>query len=91
MSSSNSPASVSSNSSIGIQCEIEDEFVETESKAQFEASHSGHVDSDEEAYLDEPIADEAWLTEYYRKREEDEERMKELELRFKGNKPVTSW
>ena len=41
--------------------------------------------------LYEPIADEAWLTEYYRKREEDEERMKDLELRFKGNKPVTSW
>lgn len=91
MSSSNSLLSVSSNFSITIPCEIEDEFVETESKAEFEASHGGHVDSDEEAYLDEPIADEAWLTEYYRKREEDEERMKDLELRFKANKPVTSW
>ena len=91
MSSSNSHSSVSSNSSISIPCEIEDEFVETESKAEFEASHGGHVDSDEEAYLDEPIADKAWVTEYYRKREEDEERMKDLELRFIGNKPVTSW
>ena len=47
--------------------------------------------SDEEAYLDEPIADEAWLEEYHRKREEDNERMRDLEVRFKGNKPVTSW
>lgn len=94
MSSSNSHSSAFSNSSISIPCEIEDEFVETESKTEFEASHGGHVDSefsDEEAYLDEPIADEAWLTEYYRKREEDEERMRDLELRFKGNKPITSW
>ena len=91
MSSSNSHSSVSSNSSISIPCEIEDEFVKTESKAEFEASHGGHVDSDEKAYLDEPIADEAWLTEYHRKREEDEERIKDLELRFKQNKPVTSW
>ena len=48
------------------------------------------MDSDEEAYLDELVVDEAWLTEYYRKREEDEERMKDLELCFKGNKPVMS-
>ena len=44
----------------------------------------------DEAYLDEPIADEAWLEEYHRKREEDNERMRDLEVRFKGNKPVTS-
>ena len=49
------------------------------------------MDSDEEAYLDEPIVDEAWLTEHYRKREENKERTKDLELHFKGNKPVTSW
>jgi hypothetical protein len=40
---------------------------------------------EEEAYLDEPIADESWLEEYERKREEDKERMSELELRFKRN------
>ena len=62
MSSSNSLLSVSTNSAISMLCEIEDEFVETESKAEFEASHDGHVDFDEEAYLDKPIADEAWLT-----------------------------
>jgi hypothetical protein len=48
--------------------------------------------SDEEgASLDELIADEAWLEEYHRKREEDNERMRDLEVRFKGNKPVKSW
>ena len=36
MSSSNSHSSVSSNSSISIPCEIEDELVETESKTEFE-------------------------------------------------------
>jgi hypothetical protein len=41
--------------------------------------------------LDELIADEAWLEEYHRKREEDIERMRDLEVRFKGNKPVKSW
>jgi hypothetical protein len=46
---------------------------------------------EEETYLDGPIADEAWLEEYHRKREEDNERMRNLEVRFKGNKPVTSW
>ena len=59
ISSSNSHSSVSSNSSINIPCDIEDEFVETESKTEFEASDGGHVDSNKEAYLDEPIADEA--------------------------------
>jgi hypothetical protein len=34
-------------------------------------------------FLDELIADEAWL-------EEDNERMRDLEVRFKGNKPATS-
>ncbi len=95
MSSSNSHSSVFSNSSISSLsinnlCEIEDECLQTE----FEATHGGHVDeySDEEkAYLDEPIADEMWLEEYQRKQEEDNERMRKLELRFKRNKPVMSW
>ena len=85
MSSSNSHSRIFSNSSISIPCEIEDEFVETE----FEVCHGGHVDLDEEAYLDEPIADAAWLEEDHRKWEEDNERMKDLELRFEGNEPVT--
>jgi 2-polyprenyl-6-methoxyphenol hydroxylase-like FAD-dependent oxidoreductase len=37
------------------------------------------------------LADQAWLEEYHRKREEDNKRMRDLEVRFKGNKPVTSW
>jgi hypothetical protein len=39
--------------------------------------------------LDELIADEAWLEEYESERE-DNERMRDLEVRFKGNKRATS-
>ena len=61
MSSSNSHSSIFSNWSVSSPCEIEVEHIETE---YFEASHGGHVDGnsdEEEASLDEPIADEAWL------------------------------
>ena len=91
MSSSNSHSSIFSNSPVSSPCEFEVERVETE---HFEASHGGHVDGnsdEEEASLDKPIADEAWLEEYHRKREEDNERMRDLEVLFKWNKPVTSW
>ena len=44
-----------------------------------------------DAYSDEPIADENWLQEYYRRREEEAEKVKELQLRWKESKPVTSW
>jgi hypothetical protein len=54
--------------------EIEDELLESD----FEVDHEGgHIDddSDMEAYFDEPIADEVWIEEYNRRREEDNERM----------------
>ena len=40
--------------------------------------------TDLEAYFDEPIADEVWLEDYHRRREE-------LQLRWNGTKPITSW
>ena len=64
MSSSNSHSSIFSTSSISNPCEIEDERAES----AFEASHSGHmhdINAADEAYLDEPIADEGWLQEYH--------------------------
>ena len=89
MSSSNSHSSIFSNSSVSSPCEIEVERVETE---YFEASHGGHVDGlfrRRKGFLDELIADEAWLEEYESERENNE-RMRDLEVRFKGNKPATS-
>ena len=64
MSSSNSHSSIFSNSSVSSPCEDEVERVETE---YFEASHGGHVDGlfrRRRGFLDELIADEAWLEEY---------------------------
>ncbi len=93
MSSSSSFSSVRSNPSANMPYEIEEELLESE-KSDFEADHEGsHVDddSDIEAYFDEPIADEVWLAEYNRRREEGNEKMRELQLRWNGNKPVTSW
>ena len=93
MSSSSSFLSVRSNPSANMPYEIEEELLESE-KSDFEVGQEGgHVDddSDMEAYFDEPIADEVWLAEYNKRREEDEERMRELELRWNGNKPVTTW
>ena len=43
------------------------------------------------AYFDEPIADEAWLDNYTKKREEDRERRKDFELRWDETKPVSTW
>ena len=43
------------------------------------------------AYFDEPIADEAWLDNYRKKREEDRERRKDFELRWDGTKPVSTY
>jgi hypothetical protein len=63
--------------SINNLCEIEDECLQTE----FEATHGGHVDEysdEEEAYMDEPIADETWPEEYQRKQKEDNERIREF-------------
>ena len=93
MSSSSSLSSVRSSSSADKEYEIEEELLESE-KSDFEAHHEGgHVDDDSnvEAYFDEPIADEVWLAEYNRRRKEDNERMRELQLRWNGDKPVISW
>ena len=90
MSSSSSFSSVRSNPSANMPYEIEEELLESD----FEVGQKGgHVDddSDMEAYFHEPIADEVWLAEYNKRWEEDEERMREWELRWNGNKPVTTW
>ena len=47
--------------------------------------------TDLKAYFDEPIADEVWLEDYHRRREENNKRMAELELCWNGTKPITSW
>ena len=83
MSSSSSFSSVRSNPSANMPYEIEEELLESE-KSDFEVGQEGcHVDddSDMEAYIDEPIANEVWLAEYNRRREEVNERIRELELR----------
>ena len=93
MSSSSSFSSVRSSSSANKHFEIEEELLESE-KSDLDVQHEdGHVDddSDIEAYFDEPIADEVWLAEYNRRREEDNERMRELQLRWNGDKPLVSW
>ena len=93
MSSSSSFSSVRSSSSANKYYEIEEELLESE-KSDLDVQHEdGHVDddSDIEAYFDEPIADEVWQAEYNRRREEDNERMRELQLRWNGDKPLVSW
>ena len=93
MSSSSSFLSVRSSSSANKCYEIEEELLESE-KSDLDVQHEdGHVDddSDIEAYFDEPIADKVWLAEYNRRREKDNETMRELELRWNGDKPLVSW
>lgn len=83
MSSSNSSSSVYSNASASIVYEIEDEHWESE-KCDFEVDHEdSHIgeNTDLEAYFDKLIADNVWLQDYNRRREENNERMAELELR----------
>ena len=69
--------------------EIEDELLESDFEVDREG---GHIDDDShmEAYFDEPISDKVWLEVYNRKREEDNERMRELQFCWNGNKLVTS-
>ena len=93
MSNSSSFLSVRSSSSANKDYEIEEEMLESE-KSDLEVQHEdGHVDddSDSEAYFDEPIADKVWLAEYNRRQEEDNERMRELQLCWNGDKPLVSW
>ena len=97
MSSSNSFSSVHSNGSASTPYEMEDERQESE-KCDVEVDRTvdrkdGHIEenTDLEAYFDEPIANEVWLENYHRRREENNKRMAELELRWNGTKPITSW
>ncbi len=90
MSSSSSFSSVHSNPSANMPYAIEEELLESE-KSDIEADHEGSDvddDSDIEAYFDEPIADEVWLAEHNRRWEEDNEKMRELQLRWSGGEPV---
>ena len=95
MSSSQSHSSVYSDVSSSMPYEVEDELKESEKSSIVADREYGNIDddgdSDMEAYFDEPIADEPWLAEYHRKREEDEERMQQLQLRFGGSEPVMTW
>ena len=38
-----------------------------------------------------PMKSEIWIQNYYRRQNEETERMNELGLRLNGSKPVTSW
>ena len=96
MSSSNSFSSTHSKASTSTPLEIRDGQYESENL--IEKSHDegtqGSQDGENyymDAYSDEPVADENWLQEYYRRREEEAEKVKELQLRWNESKPVTSW
>ena len=96
MSSSNSFSSTHSKASTSTPLEIRDGQYESENL--IEKSHDegtqGSQDGENyymDAYSDEPVADENWLQEYYRRREEEAEKVKKLQLRWNESKPVTSW
>ena len=91
MSSSRSNSSSYSNVSANNLYEVEDELKGSEKSDDEDNANSDNDNSDIEAYFDEPMADEAWLADYLRRREEDEERQQQLQLRLNGNEPVTSW
>ncbi|KAK3719412.1 hypothetical protein QZH41_015658 [Actinostola sp. cb2023] len=42
-------------------------------------------------YSDEPLADEDWLSEFYDEKEQEEERVHELQRRLDGDEAVSSW
>lgn len=100
MSSSNSFSSAYSNPELELPYEMEGEREEIASNFEVEVDDEGdqvdpNIDMESgdcmEAYFDEPIANEIWLAEYERKREEENMRLEELELRWTGRKPVDSW
>ena len=94
MSESDSISSEGSDPYKGTQYEMEDESQENRiyDSTDFVCSDTdADSDSDIEAYFDEPIADKVWLQNYRKKREEDLERMADLQLRWDGTKPVTTW
>ena len=47
--------------------------------------------TDIKAYFYKPIADEAWLDNYRKKRKENRERRKDFEQRWDKTKPVSTW
>ena len=90
----NSTSSEASDPSVGIQYEMEDESQENgnyESTDFVFSDTDADIHSDIKAFFDEPNADEAWLDNYRKKREEDCERRKDFELRWGGTKPVSTW
>ena len=95
MSSSRSNSSSYSNVSANNLYEVEDELKGSEKSDDEDNANSDNDNMDDnsdiEAYFDEPMADEAWLADYLRRREEDEERQQQLQLRLNRNEPVTSW
>ncbi|XP_028394439.1 uncharacterized protein LOC114544657 [Dendronephthya gigantea] len=96
MSSSSSFSSVNSNTATIMPYEMEDERKESEKcDAEFDPDipEDSQMDdnTDPEAYFDEPIADNVWLENYNRAREENNQTMAELELRWNGRKTLTSW
>ena len=86
-------SSEASDPSVGIQYEMEDESQENRNCQSIDfACSDADADSntDIKAYFVEPIADEASLDNYRKKREEDRERRKDFELRWDGTKPVST-
>ena len=76
--------------------EIEDEQHERENlieKLHDEGTQGSHDGENYymDAYSDQPTPDENWLQEYHWRREEEAEKVKELQLRLNESKPVASW
>ena len=91
---SHSTSSEANDPSVGIQYEMEDESQENrncESTDFICSDTDANSSTDVRAYFDEPIADEAWLDNYRKAREEGRERRKDFELRWNGTMPVSTW
>ena len=77
--------------------EIENECFETGSKDTEEGEPLYAVEDEfldnihEFAYMDEPLADEAWVAEYVRRQEEHTREINELNERLHEQNPVFSW
>ena len=57
-----------------------------------ESGHSDDSDDDlEDAYTDEPLADEQWLTEYNKKQDDTKKQLEELTRRKDGAEPTNAW
>ena len=96
MSDSDSSANVDEGSLSCPEYDVEDEYSETTSKNEnkHEPSYVAEEDfiqDDIMPYTDEPLADESWVEEYERRREEHDREVNELSLRLNGQSPVNSW